>query len=354
MFEGVLQDLKKDVKKAKEATEIVLGRTKRKTAISDEKFVPITAPPFSGKACFVDGGNAAVYESPDARVELVRVYATVYEGKKRIASRREEGLVLVQNATINDKGLITAKGYGKVELTLTIPADDPGLRLGKERVTLAAVANLCRFALECRFAARVAQENGCDLLVRDGSLEGINGYEERELGGLLKQMKDVVGFSKTTTLLTADGGSAAAALLERGPTGAWLYDAGELIIDDDKDDQSKNDINDRSKKDKKGRDDGRIHLFLLKLHGRSEHAFRVDAKAEDITGIVSFLASVSADPVFPGYPYPLIEADRMARVTNQELEGVRTRFQAEAGADWRALKRRSRGSDAHGILDRIS
>ena len=32
------------------------------------------------------------------------------------------------------------------------------------------------------------------------------------------------------------------------------------------------------------------------------------------------LSSISVDPVFLGYPYGLVEADKLARVTNKEVE----------------------------------
>jgi len=341
MFQDVLADLRRDAKKSGERAEIVLGKTKNKTAISLDKFLPIAAAPFAGTACFVDGGNAPVYESPDSRVELVRVYGTIYDGKKRTSTKKEEGFLLIQNVTKDGNEFIEAKGYAPLEFHLLIAPDDAALRFGQERVTLATVASLCRFMLECRFAAKIAKENDCELLIRDGSLDGMNSYEENELGELLKHVKNVVGFSKTTTMLTADGESAAAALLEKGPKGTWSYPLGEL---------GKNSTNET---DDLKEDNHLISLFLLKLHGRSEHAFRCDIMSTGISEIISYLASVAADPVFPGYPYPLIEADRLARVSNQELATAKMRFQAEAGASWAALQRGSRGSDAHGILDRI-
>lgn len=338
MFEDVLNDLLKGYKPAKELNAARSDERKNRATISSDKFLPLTHPPFSGKACFVDGGNAAVYASPDCRVELVSVYGTVYEGKRRMSTKKVGGVVVVQNITRDGEERIEAKGYHPLEIHITIPCDDAELRFGREHVTLATVANLCRFILECRFAAELARETACELIVRDGSLEGINKYEEQELLALMNNVENIVGLSKTTTLLAPDGTSTAAALLEAGPTLPWRYDIGELVRTQ----------NTKKEERKKG------VVAIVKLHDRSDHCFRCDIISTDTDAIISYLASLSADPVFPGYPYTLIEADRMARISNQDLETAKMRFRVEAGAHWKELQRRSRGLDAHSILDRIS
>jgi len=320
MFERILPELVKQ-RRSEKADERLILPDGREAEFDKERFAPIIPKAFDGRILFVDGGNAPVFESPAARVEFVRVYGTAYEGTTRVSTHREEGFILIRSATKEGKRYVEATGHG-IGLHLLIPDDEKELRLGRERVSLAAVAGLARFALECRSAG--AWGEGCSLIVRDGSLLPNNSHEEKELQELLT--RNAVGLSKTNTLITASGDSASALLLEHGPDRPWIYELGS---------------------------GGNIRFSLVKLHERAEHAFRLDTNS-DAGAVAAALALLAADPVFPGYPYPLVEADRMARVQNRELEGLRTRLMAEAGGSWPELRRLARGSDSHGILDRIS
>lgn len=325
MFEKILTELTSHAQKPTE-NERLIAPNGEETALDQQRFSAIIPAAPEGRVLFVDGGNAPVFESPAARIEFVRVYGAIYDGVQKVSAQREEGFVLIRNVTKEKKGYVEAQGHG-VELKLMIPDDDKELKQGRERVSLATAAGLARFCLECRLAAKLAGAPGerCTLIVRDGTLLPNNGYEDDALKEL-SQCGVVAGLSKTNTLTTTAGNSISATLLEHGPKGIWSYGLGE----------------------EKG-----LSFSIVKLHAKAEHAFRLDAKG-DATGIAAALAAVSSDPVFPGYPYPLIEADKMARVPNKELELLKTRFMVEAGSSWKTLQRLARGSDGHAILDRIS
>jgi|GEM_PF-1616308 len=288
---------------------------------SEPAFETITPSPLS--TCFVDGGNACVFDSPAVRVEYVRVYGTVHDGRERTTTRKEEGLVLVRN---DGKGKIRVKGYAPLALELSLPENHPELSLGKESVSLGSVAALCRFILECRFLAAFGKD--CDLVVRDGSLVGKNAFEEEELQKLLNSKELVAGLCKMNTLLT-NGMSATASAFEQGPQGPWLTPYGKEAM---------------------------VDIAIVKLDARSKYAFRLDVQGkvhDAMQRVAAALSLVSSDAAFPGYPYPLIEADQLGRVSNKELDLLRTRFMMEAGQDWKALERMARGSDAHDVLDRL-
>ncbi|MBR9692757.1 DNA double-strand break repair nuclease NurA [Candidatus Woesearchaeota archaeon] len=310
MFEEVIPEIVG--KKDSDASE------QSKTAISNAEFIPIE--PQTLKACFVDGGNACVFDSPAARVEFIRVYGVIYDGKERKDTKKEEGNVLIRN---DGKGNVIVKAYPPLELELSIPENHPELSFGKERVSLGTVANIVRFILECRFLKELGKN--CDLLVRDGPLVPNNEYEKKDLKELL-DTKLVAGLCKTNTLLTKTGTSASASFFEQGPKEPWITPF-----------KKENDI----------------YISIVKLNERSEYAFRLDT-VEQSEKIAAALAVTAGDAAFPGYPYPLIEADRLGRVSNRELEALKTRFMAEAGEDWVRLKRLATGSDAHSVLDRLS
>ena len=69
--------------------------------------------------------------------------------------------------------------------------------------------------------------------------------------------------------------------------------------------------------------------------------------------LFSLLMKNSTDPVFLGYPYGLIEADKSARVSNKESEYLKTIFLVKAGKQLKKISQYFKSTDAHSILDKI-
>lgn len=92
-------------------------------------------------------------------------------------------------------------------------------------------------------------------------------------------------------------------------------------------------------------------LFFARFSEQGR-VFRVENKSSlSDEEAFSSLVPWSQDPVFIGYPYPLILADQLARVSNEERSALRIRLKATAGKRWEEL---SQGiQDAHDILDKI-
>ncbi len=339
MFEPVIDEITATPGRAA-SDEIALPAGGNATAkIVAENYVPLSAGSLASFSSsppvllFVDGGNAPVFDAPEARVEYVRLHAVAYAGAaKKTFSEGVEGFVLVKNDLVDGKPVIVAKGHGGLAFSLLLRPDDEELTLGNERVPLERAANLARFALECEYAAAFAKESSCNVVVRDGPLLGRNRHEQVALEKLRDELASrrivLAGLAKTSGLLTADGRGAGQAVLQRGPSSPWLYPLGV---------------------------DSKIFLSLVKLHEKSSYAFRLDVDGDErlARDVAAQLLPLSADPVFFGYPYPLVEADRLARVSNRDVELLSMRFRADAGARWKDLERLSRGNDAHGVLDRI-
>ena len=77
-----------------------------------------------------------------------------------------------------------------------------------------------------------------------------------------------------------------------------------------------------------------VSIFLSKFHQRSEYIFRFEIfneQKEKTKQVISELSRNSIDPLFLGYPYGLVIADEMARVSNNEAEYYRTKILANAG-----------------------
>ncbi len=55
-------------------------------------------------------------------------------------------------------------------------------------------------------------------------------------------------------------------------------------------------------------------LYVVKLSSAARKAFLLEVAHGDVDDLLYNLAIVSADPAIPGYPYPLVEADRITKV----------------------------------------
>jgi NurA-like 5'-3' nuclease len=101
--------------------------------------------------------------------------------------------------------------------------------------------------------------------------------------------------------------------------------------------------------------DSKYDILFSKLSKRSNYIFRIDINhINKINDVLSLLMKNSNDPIFLGYPYGLVEADKFARVSNKELELLKTKFMIKAGKDWKSINNLLKTKDSHGILDRIS
>ena len=70
--------------------------------------------------------------------------------------------------------------------------------------------------------------------------------------------------------------------------------------------------------------------------------------------VLSLLKQNSKDPVFLGYPYGLIQADRFGRVSNNDAEYLKTSFMAKAGKRFDKIRKYMASVDSHEILDSVS
>jgi NurA-like 5'-3' nuclease len=96
-------------------------------------------------------------------------------------------------------------------------------------------------------------------------------------------------------------------------------------------------------------------MFFVKLHEKSRHVFRFEIFNEQkmkATETINEISSNCIDPIFLGYPYGLVEADRIARVSNQEKESLKTMLLVKLKN--RNIERYLNSSNAHTILDKIS
>ena len=97
-------------------------------------------------------------------------------------------------------------------------------------------------------------------------------------------------------------------------------------------------------------------ILFAKLHEKSRHAFRIEVynrQNEKIPELAAELSENSKEITFPGYPYGLIIADKMARISEKETEYIKAKIAATAGKKWEAIGRSLSAANAHEILDGI-
>ena len=188
-----------------------------------------------------------------------------------------------------------------------------------------------RFA-ELEVASRVILKlNKGDMVVLDGTLQQNYTNEEALLDTLRKRAEekniDVVALAKTNSILSISGASFGALLSQKHPRQSWWYSP---IA------HSKN---------------GMPNLSFAHLHHKAPHVFIVESFEDPKEAAFSALSSYSQDPVFLGYPYGLVEADRAARISHQDASYLYTRLVEKIGRQHISSLLASK--NAHGILDSI-
>ncbi|MBR9699449.1 DNA double-strand break repair nuclease NurA [Candidatus Woesearchaeota archaeon] len=279
----------------------------------------------------IDGGNQELLGAANFSLQFIRAAAVFYKGKRLHVVKKEFF------------ALITADARGKVQYKAEIIGDqlfDKEVFFQKEIKTLSgesekleinAIGNIIRRYAELKLAAEVLKED-C-LIIMDGSLQVKYPAEfvlMRELVDHAKEKKADLGFlSKTCRLLTKNSSSLSSALHELGPKGTWHYHPVYAITDP--------------------HFLGEMHF--VKLHPRTDYVFRLELARHTLAkDFILSLVQNSSDPIFYGYPYCLIEADRVARVSNKEKNYLRTLFLSKTSHKDK-LKYLLASMNAHDILD---
>ncbi len=309
--------------------------------IEPENFHRIKKQVSGKKIAFVDGGNAQIIESSNFSLSLVRVGCVSYLGGKKIAFKKCDFFVFVNAVSRNDKLLYEASFYGaKPHLLESFAFDslDKTLMLGMNRADISSIAGAIRRFAELRMARIISETDGfCDIITLDGSLQASITHEKDYMDELRESCSKnnviLTAISKTSPLLTDNANPLSAVLGSISNTPSWFYHPIAHISGESH----------------------KADMFLAKFHSNSKHVFRLDilnSQKEHAEEAISILSGYCTDPIFPGYPYGLIEADRISRVSNREKESLNTMFLLKLGN--KNIEKRLSSSNAHSILDKIS
>ncbi|MBI5001797.1 hypothetical protein HZC31_00260 [Candidatus Woesearchaeota archaeon] len=345
----ILQDIQTVSLRRMQSTDIhLLPFSPAYTPVSfcEEYFQPlsssslISSPSFPSSSdkvmYFVDGGNAEILQTPDYCLQFLRFACVGFQNGKRVFQKKREGYVLAASLHQENEIVVTLKGYGDLA-DVSFPSfslDDPLLGDLSLRTKLNRAIEVFRALHEIQFASELSSSifSSDSLLVFDRALLPENSHEQRAFASLYEAASEksiiVSGLNKTTALLCNTGESVVSHLASFDKRGSWLYSP---VF-------STHDLKHNAV------------LSFVRLHARSQHIFRLEvcaSFADKLFDVASLLASQSIDGVFLGYPYGLLVADQLARVSNREKEALQTLFFAHTGEERFSVA----ALNAHGILD---
>jgi hypothetical protein len=314
---------------------------------------------------FIDGGHAEILKSSSFSLAIIRIYCSVFRNGIRVKSKKADYYAFISAKKIDSRLCYDIEFIkpGSIQTSddrldthtpdlnflesiipkkqdLLIDSMDQTIRQGTARGKLSILADIARRFSELRAASFIVEHlNEGDGIVLDGSLQctytNENNYMEELFHNGFNKNVIISGLSKTTSLLTDNGNSISKALNIFGIAGKWIYFPVVEI-------KSKN---------------HEAEMAFVKLDKNSKRIFRFEIsfrQKEKIRDFVSILSMYSKDPVFMGYPYGLIEADKNARISNQEKLMLKTIFSAKFGREWEKVESMLIEVDSHDILDSIN
>ncbi len=303
--------------------------------IDKNNFLKIIEKTSDKKIAFVDGGNLEIIRSPSLSLFFNRIYYNIYKYNKRIKSGVFEFYTLITAISKENKIFFKTEYFftkNKIDLQeYEFDSFDRSLIFGNRRAAISSIGNVIRRFAEISVAKSI---DDVSVILLDGCLEAKYSEEDKHLQELFNTKKVVCGLAKTTSLITKKGNSLAVGLSAMADDKKWLYCAGKI-------------------KEKEHSAD----IYFLKLNKKSEYMFRFEVnnlKEYDINELFCLLEENSKDPIFLGYPYGLIDADRFARVSKKEREALELQLKIKFGKDFEKIKPYLNSLNAHDILDNIS
>ena len=278
--------------------------------VNKNNFLSITEEKEAKRIAFVDGGQAEIISAGNFCLSFIRVFGQVFFGEKREESYQKEFYLLTTAKYLeNDLGY-ESKIFGDKlieEKDLLISSNDSSIKSGLERAPISRISNMARRLAELSLAAQIKAE----IIILDGTLEPTFRNEEKYLA---KLNGNTCALAKSCSLFTVSGNSPIVLLNKIGLKGCWSYFL-----------------------------EGKTHL--VKLNEKSKHVFRFEGNPEAL----GYLMENCKDALFLGYPYGLIFADKMARVSNDEKKSLQINFLLRK--ENQEIAEYLSTSDAHEILD---
>ncbi len=310
----LLQELRRKISSFPQEDAFLLNNSS--FSFQSENFSPLLPANSSEKTiAFIDGGQAELLVAANFCVSFIRVAAVVMQGQNKIKHEKEEFFLLTTTKNCEGELWYESKIFSEgnfsllSESNLFVSSQDAHLKSGIERAPIFKVTSMARRFAELALAAKIAPQ--ADFILLDGTLQKTFPNEETYIQNIAK---NTCALAKSSSLCTASGNSPVLFLKKNAPAGSWRYTVNK-------------------------------HTSFVKLQEKSKHIFRYEGTPE----ILPHLLHQSCDATFLGYPYGLILADKLARVSNEEKRVLQARFLLDK--ENKDILEYLFTTDAHGILD---
>jgi hypothetical protein len=335
--------------------------------LNKSNFNGLKPPKLQRKMAFIDGGNQRILGTAEYSIQVNRVYFNIFNEKSRVFPRSEiptriEFFSLTTKKTKNGNRFYETsvfpvnkefRKYLPKNEDLKFDATNREIMVGNT-ADIERVASMARRFSEWEFSKHIINleldEN--DVIVRDGSLQTSlpkeRIYTQNAMETAKKKKVIFSGLSKTSALSTSTGLSVISSVQRfadecKIDLNTWCY--GPII-------QAKSETH-------------RAVVMVVKLNKCADRPFRFEIFDENLFNegkltdgmldVVSALVTNSNDFSFPGYPYGLYDADRLARVKNEEIEVYETELKSELSNQgiWKTFNTLMKAVDAHNKLDEL-
>jgi hypothetical protein len=288
---------------------------------------------------WIDGGNSEIFGSPAYSLQMIKVAAVVWKGKKSICSKIESCFVFCDSAL---KFSSDSKFLNDVISKYNVDFKKIKFYLGETVTTSVVAVEKLRRITELEFARQLSMAHKGAIVVLDGSLIASNSIEIK----ILDEFKDLdvllCAVSKSSGLSTdrRSLGQEIALLPKAKEHKLWV--AKNILV---------------SKIVNHNAD-----IYFCKLAVNSKLILRVDVSKSMVKSnsdlmknnwVFQILSFLSNDPIFIGYPYPLVKVDSLARVSNEDVMFYKTRLMISAKEHGLELEKEDLAKCSHDILDSI-
>lgn len=270
---------------------------------------------------FIDGGNNSIYETPNINLSIIKSAGIEYINNNKKRKFKKEYFCLIKKEK---------KGFEINLIDIINKNLKKNFFFDNKKNNLNEIVEKIRMKIEKETILELSEilEEG-SIVILDGTIKRLKEIDEI----IIKKNIMLIGLIKTNKILDIDGKDILQKIRELSPNHLWT-----CYI------PSKND---------------RLKNYIVKLNEKSQHLFRFEIlkkqiQLADFNKIFGIIASNSTDPLFLGYPYGLILADKYARVSNLEISINKIKFEKTIGKSFKLFKNRNLSLNAHEILDSIN
>ena len=345
LIDSISQEVTSQSKKfAEYPLKISVADSSKLASFSEKNFRNIRLDSSKKEIVFVDGGSSEIISSNSFSLHVMRVGSAIYSENKKVQTFSKEYFVLTKTDFNNEKLTYISKIFdlsdSRNHKIVRFDASDRTLKDGINNGEITKVGGVVRRFMELDFAKTMLKKvSQHSILLLDGSLQctfsGEEKYMESLISSAISRNVLVMAISKTNSLISDTGASVDTVLknmsCELGlDSKMWFYHPLASVFEENYS----------------------ADIIMAKLHKRSKHILKVEIsnkyKLINYNKIFGCLALNSGDPVFIGYPYGLIKADEIARVSNDVSSYYRVRFMRNLN-----LEELESSKNAHSILDKI-